>query len=526
MANATPAARTRPLLDVIQPDCLELTLRVEDRELVDELCAHADGRQRQQFALSALRIGMLALRQARGRIDVDLIQRETQGMLATLEGQLTEHARKVHDDLAGAMRDYFDPESGRFNERVKRLIEKDGELERVLRSQVGSADSELCKTLVSHVGEHSPLMRLLRPEESQGLLAALRETMAQQLTQQRDRVLSEFSLNNKEGALSRLVSELSTNQGQLSDKLQTKIDGVIQQFSLADETSFFSRLQRTLENTSRAIHTNLTLDEEQSSLSRLKRELLGILDKHNQLNSVFQEEVKVALAQIQARRAEAARSTRHGVAFEDALCEFVERCAQGQGDIARRTGATTGLIKNCKIGDLVLELGPESAAPGASIVIEAKERVGCDLAAARAEIEQARKNRDAGVGLFVFSKQTAPAGIDEVTRHGSDVFAVWDAEDATTDLALKVALTLARALCVRAARNTEAQAADFATITEAILEVEKQSRFLAEVTTSAETIRSGSEKILERVRKTRASLERQVETLQEKIADLRQAQPE
>ncbi len=114
-------------------------------------------------------------------------------MLDTLEHQFTDHARRINDDLGGALRDYFDPENGRFQERVKRLVEKDGELERVLRSQVGTQDSELCKTLLAHVGEHSPLMRMLKPDESQGLLAALRESVGEQLRQQRDKVLSEFS---------------------------------------------------------------------------------------------------------------------------------------------------------------------------------------------------------------------------------------------------------------------------------------------------------------------------------------------
>ncbi len=280
-------------------------------------------------------------------------------------------------------------------------------------------------------------------------------------------------------------------------------------------------MQRTLDTTSQAIHTNLTLDDEQSSLARLKRELMAILEKNTQTNALFQEEVKVALAQMKARREEAALSTRHGLQFEDALCEFLERSAQQQNDVARRTGNNTGLIKNCKIGDCVLELGPDSAAAGAKIVVEAKEKAGCTLADARAEIEQARKNRDAAIGLFVFSRQYAPPGMEEVVRYGNDVFVVWDAEDPGSDLHLKIGLTLTRALSVRSTRQTEAQAAEFATITEAILEVEKQSKFLGEVSTSAETIKSSSDKILERVRKTRASLERQVETLQDKIADLR-----
>jgi hypothetical protein len=210
------------------------------------------------------------------------------------------------------------------------------------------------------------------------------------------------------------------------------------------------------------------------------------------------------------------------VAFEDAVCCFLETHAGRGGDIATRTGNTTGLIKNAKVGDCVVELGPESAAPGARIVVEAKEQAGYSLADARAEIERARKNRGAQLGLFVFSRRTAPETLDDVVRLGSDVFVVWDPENVASDLHLKLGLTLARALCIRVEKQGESRAADFEAIHRAVLEIEKQSQALSEVTRSAETIKSGSENILERVRKTRASLDRQVEILSQRLDDLKQ----
>ena len=115
--------------------------------------------------------------------------------------------------------------------------------------------------------------------------------------------------------------------------------------------------------------------------------------------------------------------------FQDAVCEFLAREAQHAGDIAIPTAHTTGLIKNCKVGDCVVELGPDSAAPGAKIVVEAKEEAGYSLARAREEIETARKNRDADWGLFVFSKKTAPSGLEPFQRYGNDFVVIWDAED-------------------------------------------------------------------------------------------------
>ncbi len=347
-------------------EVLELHLAVSDPETVDELASYADGDEREQFALNALRIGVLALRQAHGRVDADLIQRETQRMLAALEGQLAAHTAQTHDKLSHSLKEYFDPTSGRFPERVQQLIKQDGELEQLLRRQIGGEDSQLCKTLLAHFGQQSPLMKLLNPHESEGLLHALRQTLEAQLTNQRDHVLREFSLDNKEGALARMIAELTTSHGQLTEALEKKIGVVIEEFSLDKEDSALNRLVRNVDRAQTTITREFSLDAEDSALARLRRELLSLLDTQTKTNTLFQEEVKVALGKMAARREEAQRSTQHGLAFEDAVCGYLEHHAQQTGDMAVRTGHTTGLIKNSKVGDCVIELGPDSAAPGAA----------------------------------------------------------------------------------------------------------------------------------------------------------------
>jgi hypothetical protein len=527
---------------------LALELLVSDADCVAALLEYPPGEPRDDFALAALKIGLVALRYAGGRVDGELIRRETARLLEGMQSRLGQHAEKIQHDLSRELKDYFDPEGGRFEERIKRLIQRDGDLEQVLSRHIGGEDSQLAKTLVAHIGQNSPLMKLLSPDETQGLLAALRATVESQLGQQRERLLKEFSLDNQEGALARLVAELARSHGVLAENLQEKIDEVVKEFSLDEDNSALSRLvrnvdaaQRTirsefsldnpesafsrmnvmLHDTKQAVHQSLTLDEEQSPLSRLKRELLEILTTHAKGNQEFQEQVKVALGKMVARREEAERSTRHGLAFEDAVYEFVSREAQHVGDVAEPTGARTGRIKNCKVGDCVIELGPDSAAPGAKVVIEAKQDAAFTLAKAREEIETARKNRDAQIGLFVFSAKSAPPGAQPLVRYGDDVFVVWDAEDPNTDWKLRSGLVTTRALCIRGGRQLESQAADLKAIDEAILEIEKHSQNLDEVRKSGETIRSASEKILDRVRISRERIEKQIEVLRMSMETLK-----
>ena len=534
------------------PFALPLELTVRDAGTIAELCTYPDGEEREQFALQALRIGVLALKQARGQIDADLVRRESERLLHTLQSRLGEHASLMDERLKAMLAEYFDPQSGRFQERVERLIKRDGELEQLLGRQIGSEDSELCKTLAAHFGEDSELMQLLNPDQSSGLLAALRETLDGQLKSQREQVLSQFSLDNKEGALARFINELTERQGELSDALGERLDVVVGQFSLDDDDSALSRLMRNVENaqrkitrefsldeeasalsrlksmleaTNRAIDGHLSLDDDQSALARLKKELLTLLKESIDGNRDFQEEVKGALREMVARRKESQRSTRHGLEFEDAAFQFLLSQSQKVEDIATHTGNTTGRIRNCKVGDCVIELGPDNMAAGAKIAVEVKEKAGYDLATARSEIETARKNRDAQVGLFIFSKKTAPDGLETVTRRGHDVYVVWDSEDVQSDIYLRTGLTLARALCVSGHNRQGPQAIDFGELEKAILEVENRAKGLDDVVTWTGTIQKSSEKILKKVRNTRKALDKQVEALREKTMALKSSLP-
>ena len=508
------------------PYSLQLDLIVQDEDTISELVKYAEGSERDQFALKALRIGVLALRQARGEIDAERVRRESDRLMDGLKQSLEQHAGRINESVAQVLKEYFDPQSGRFQERVERLVRQDGELESVLKRNIGTNDSELAKTLAAHFGETSPLMKVLSPDQSQGLLANLQKLVEQQLTAQREQVLKQFSLDNKQSALSRFIGELTERQGELTEELHEKIDEVVKEFSLDDDTSALSRLVRNVDQAQRTITREFSLDEEASALSRLRRELTGLLEKQDEKARKFQEEVLSTLKSMSARKEESERSTRHGLVFEQAVCEMVQRAAQGAGDIATSTGNSVGLIRNCKVGDCVWELGPDNAAPGAKIVVEAKENATYDMQKARQEIEQARKNRGAQVGLFVFSQKTAPDGLDPIQRIGSDVFVVWDSEDVDSDLYLRVALTLAKALCVRSGRHSTKAKADFKAIDSAILEVEKRTGKLEQISTWAETIHRNADKIIGEARKMRLAIERQIDILTEKMDELKQLQDE
>jgi hypothetical protein len=501
---------------------LHIDLWIRDQEVVDALLAHTEGRARDDFARTALRIGVLALNQAQGRIDAEVVRREGDRLITILEDKLSAHHTQVEARVTGTLSSYFNPQDGKFNERVERLIKQDGDLERLMRSQVDASINSLKQTLDQYVGEGSTLSRLLTPGESNQLLNAIGDAVNSLVTKERDLILSEFSLDNKDGALCRLVEEVATKNGALTGNVNDTVQRIIDEFSLDKEGSALNRLVNRVEQAQKQISAEFTLDSDGSAFSRIRRELLQVIEKLLNENNKFQQSVVAALDAMKARKAESLASTRHGGEFESAAFSFIEHASQGAGDILDRTGEKPGKIKYCKVGDCVITLGPDCDAAGACIVFEMKEDASYGLKKSLEELATARANRDASVGVFIHSRRTAPSGLKPLARYGTDVVVVWDAEDEQSDVYLDGAIMIAKALALRAKTIWKASPVDVDALDKAIREIERQAGFLDEIKTKSGTIKSCAENILARTEQMRGALVNQIVTLDQQALALRE----
>ena len=518
--NAPAAAGVSPHPNGI--GLVQLYLKVSDPDLYAELHKREEPK-RTEYALAAMKVGLIAFRQAQGQIDAAQVRNAGERVIADMNAALEQHRQGIIRQVGECIREYFDPKGGLFTQRVRGLVgqgDEAGELERIIRRQMEGDGSLLAKTLAAHVGDRSPLMRILDPQSSSGLITLLAQATESTLSEQREQILNELSLDNREGALNRLVTELRKHHGDVGRALEERISSVVGEFSLDRDDSALSRLIGRVENTQRQISNQFSLDDNGSALARMRQELLEVIERGHRSNTEFQLEVTKALAAMTAKKEESERGTRHGLVFEDMVFEFANR-RRSEGDVVTQTGNTTGLIRNSKKGDAVLQLGAESAAPGARIVIEVKQDQSYTLQKALAEIAEARRNRGAGIGLFVFSQRTAPGDLLEpLARYGDDVVVVWDAEDPSTDAYLTAALSVARALSVKGSDSDAGAGPDTEALERVIREVERQAGGLDEITKSAQAIDSHVNKILDRARIVRNGLERQVGVLDEQVGRL------
>lgn len=466
---------------------LEVTLHVSDPEVIHELERREDDGTREAFAADALRLGVLALRQANGSLDADTIRREGQRLLASVDSAMQQRSAELTSSVSRTVQQFLDPATGVLPQRLDRLTKPNGDLDALLGKHLSGDQSVIAKTLARHLGEHSPIFKLLSPKESDGLLAALSETVENALEAQREALLEQFSLDHEGSALQRLSAMLA--------------------------------------ETSEAVESSLTLDDDASPLARLKRELLDVLTQHKQANAGFQAEVRSTLETFKTRREEAARSPRHGVTFEDQLGEQLEQEATRTGDICDHVAAVNGRLQR-KLGDYLVELGPESASPGARVVFEAKAMKRSTVKNALSELGEARKNRDAQVGVFVFDRASAPEHMDSLHRVGSDILVVWDADDPATDIFLHAAYGLARTLAHRISAADANADADFAAIDDLLDSLASQVSALDSIDKSARTVERNGKTILTTAQTMRDALEFQVHALRGRIDGLRPATSE
>lgn len=257
---------------------------------------------------------------------------------------------------------------------------------------------------------------------------------------------------NKQGVIALIETRVQ-------ELVKAKLDEVLQQFSL---------------------------DEDGSAMCRLK----GMLsDFFTQLNQSLG--IKAATA------AEAERGHVKGIVFEEDLYTVFAELGNQLGDETELVRGTVGAVSRCKKGDFVATLGETSGAPGLSVVVEVKDQP-LRLKDAIDELQEAKKNREALSGIFVFARGTEPAEIGDFRRIGEDFYVTVDKDDLADGkplMFLDSAYKIARALAVAATRKEEAGELDVQLIRDQLDALSAWTDRISDMATKARTIQSSGKLI-------------------------------
>lgn len=257
---------------------------------------------------------------------------------------------------------------------------------------------------------------------------------------------------NKQGVISLI-------EARVQSLVQAKLDEVLMQFSL---------------------------DEDGSAMCRLKVMLSEFFGQLNQSLGI-----KAATA------AEVARGHVKGMLFEEDLYRVFAEMGSRLGDQTELVRGTSGVVSRCKKGDFLATLGETCGAFGQNIVVEVKDRP-VRLKDAIDELQEAKKNREAVCGIFVFARGTEPAEVGDFRRIGEDFFVTVDKEDLNSGrplMFLDSAYKIARALAVAATRRNDLGELDVQAIQDQLDSLAAWSDRISDMATKARTIQSSGKLI-------------------------------
>jgi hypothetical protein len=291
------------------------------------------------------------------------------------------------------------------------------------------------------------------------------------------------------GSLSRTFQTFfDPNEGRLCRLIQTQI-GPQSTFGKALDPHnkqgvlalIEARVQELVEARLDEVVQQFSLDEDGSAMSRLKTMMTEFFGQLNQSLGI-----KTATA------AEVERGHVKGIEFEEDLYDVFADIGRALGDDTELVRGTVGSLSRCKKGDCVATLGDTTGAPGVKVVVEVKDQP-VRLKDAIDELQEAKKNREATSGIFVFARGCEPPEVGDFRRIGEDFYVTVDKADLAAGkplIFLDSAYRIARALAVAATRKEGDGELDLQKIQDQLSALGAWSDRIADMATKARTIQS------------------------------------
>jgi hypothetical protein len=322
----------------------------------------------------------------------------------------------------------------------------------------------------------------------------------------------------KDGIVPKSLNDALGDRGVLSQFFQRYFDPEtgrlvrLMDGQVGPNSTFFKKLDpkntdgviATIENTVKgqvgALLKQFSLDEDGSFASGLKKTIdTGISD------------LREALGVKAGRAEEAKRGHVKGFSFEEDLYEVVAEMGRQSGDETEFVRGTPGFLM-CKRGDHLITLGEITGAPGLRIVVEVKDQA-YKAKKAIAELQEAKKNREAVSGIFVFAKGCEPIEFGNFKRVDNDFYCTADksalAERGPLPF-LWAAYDIARAQAVVALRKEEGGKLDLERIQQHIDGIAIWVPRLGEIATKARTVQKSGTDIETTAKEIKEDIERRV----------------
>jgi hypothetical protein len=184
----------------------------------------------------------------------------------------------------------------------------------------------------------------------------------------------------------------------------------------------------------------------ESPISSLKKELI----------ENYLQVMRDKLIGKEAAEEERAKGTAKGRTYQENLFLKINEICKPFQDVPQYTADIIGKIAKSKVGDVVVTINPSSTGDiPLRIVFEAKDRGDYNIQKIQKELDEAKENRDAYVGIAVFSEDTCPLECNPFQQYGDDEIVCTYNQDDPECLGLNLAYRVSRIVALKKLGGTK-----------------------------------------------------------------------
>lgn len=269
-------------------------------------------------------------------------------------------------------------------------------------------------------------------------------------------------------------------------------------------------VQRALTAQSDTLRSALATDNPNSPINALKVELLRSSHETRRELAEALGEVRTLIEVGRAQKATMEKTAIKGLVFEDAAVQALLPIAIAAGDTLEPTGSSVGAIARCKNGDAVVSLSATTARRHAiRLAVEVKAKsLTCD--GWKAELEAARRNRDAVAALGIARTVTGvPGGRRVLVLDPLNVVVAFDPETDDSDI-ITAAYHLLRAQAACVVLEGESDELDTASIRARLASAIEDVDRLGKIDRAAGSARKSLDEIVEVAHRAREAVDNHV----------------
>jgi hypothetical protein len=171
--------------------------------------------ERTRRVMEALKVGVVAIQSASPTLDTQVVQEK----FVEVEARLKEQVETLAKDMREKLEHYFQERNGVVPRSIKDVFGDKGTLARTLGDFFEPRAGRLVRLLERQVGPSSEFGRLIDPKNKDGIIACVEKTVRELVECKMNDVLTEFSLDDTESAMSHLKRMLENCLGEIKQSL-------------------------------------------------------------------------------------------------------------------------------------------------------------------------------------------------------------------------------------------------------------------------------------------------------------------